>query len=59
MQTMTNLVAAGLMTELSYMSTDAQATAVALEAELLADAAAGVDLRIRLIGAAVSPSEVE
>lgn len=56
MQTLSlnQLLAAGLMTELSYMPTDAQEAAAALEAELLADAAAGVDLRIRLVGAAVS-----
>jgi hypothetical protein len=53
------LLAQGLMTELSYLSTDAQATARALESELLADAAAGVDLRIRLLGQACSPSEAE
>jgi hypothetical protein len=44
-----SLFLAGATTELSYM-TDAQADAArALEAELLADAAAGVDLRIRLV----------
>ncbi len=45
---------AGLSTELDYegdfvMSADEQAAARALEAELIADAQAGVDLRIRLI----------
>ncbi len=55
MQTTSTLVA-GLMTELNYMTTDEQAAAIALETELLLDAAAGVDLRIRLIGQAVSPS---
>jgi hypothetical protein len=51
--TMGSLFLAGATTELSYM-TDAQADAArALEAELLADAAAGVDLRIRLITAAI------
>ena len=48
---MSNLLAAGILTELDYMGDDA-AEARALEAELLADAAAGVDLRIRLIGVA-------
>jgi hypothetical protein len=51
---MNAMLIAGLMTELSYMTTDAQEEALALEAELLADAAAGVDLRIRLVGAAAS-----
>lgn len=51
---MNALIATGLMTELSYMTTEEQETAVSLEAELLADAKAGVDLRIRLIGAEVS-----
>ncbi len=51
---MNTLLALGMMTELSYMSADDQAAALALEAELLADAHAGVDLRIRLVGAAVS-----
>ncbi len=54
MQTLNTLLALGTMTELSYMSTDAQAAAITLETALLADAAAGVDLRIRLVGAAVS-----
>ncbi len=54
MQTLNTLLAQGTKTELSYMSADGQAAALALEAELLADAHAGVDLRIRLIGAAVS-----
>ncbi len=54
MQTLNTLLALGTMTELSYMPTDAQAAALALETALLADAAAGVDLRIRLISAAVS-----
>lgn len=53
-QTMSQLLAAGLLTELAHMTPDAQAEARALEAELLADAAAGVDLRIRLIGRAAS-----
>jgi hypothetical protein len=48
-ETLGSLFLAGATTELSYM-TDAQADAArALEAELLADAAAGVDLRIRLV----------
>ncbi len=54
MQTLNTLIALGTMTELSYMTTDAQAAAIALETALLADAAAGVDLRIRLVGVAVS-----
>jgi hypothetical protein len=53
--TLGSLVMAGLSTELSYMSPEAEVEALFLEAELLADAAAGVDLRIRLIGAACSP----
>ena len=48
------LVAAGLMTELDYMTADEAERALALEAELVADAKAGVDLRVRLIGEAVS-----
>jgi hypothetical protein len=54
MQTMSTLLAAGHLTELNYMTPEAQATAQALEIELLADAKAGVDLRIRLIGASIS-----
>lgn len=53
---MNQLLAAGTMTELNYMTTDEQAAAVALETELLLDAAAGVDLRIRLVAQAASPS---
>lgn len=45
------ILAAG---ELSYMSPDAAMTAAALEAELTLDARAGVDLRVRLVGAAIS-----
>lgn len=52
--TLNTLVAVGLMTELDYMTADEQARARALEAELVADAKAGVDLRVRLIGEAVS-----
>lgn len=52
--TFSQLLATGYLTELDHMTPDAQAEARALEAELLADAAAGVDLRIRLIGVAVS-----
>jgi hypothetical protein len=52
--TLNTLLALGTMTELSYLGTDAQAAAIALETALLADAAAGVDLRIRLVGVAVS-----
>jgi hypothetical protein len=45
---------AGRASELSYM-TDAQADAArALEAELTLDARAGVDLRVRLVGAGCS-----
>jgi len=40
--------------ELSYMSPDAAMAAVALEQELTLDALAGVDLRVRLVGASVS-----
>ncbi len=53
MKTMTGtlggLMMAGMSTELDYLTTDEQATARALEAELIADAQAGVDIRIRLI----------
>lgn len=52
--TMNTLVAQGLMTELDYMTADEAEQALALEAELMLDAAAGVDLRVRLIGEAVS-----
>jgi hypothetical protein len=52
--TLNTLVAAGLMTELDYMTSDEAARALALETELVADAKAGVDLRARLIGEAVS-----
>jgi len=51
-----SLVMVGLSSELSYMSSEQAAAARALELELLADAAAGVDLRVRLIGAACSPA---
>jgi hypothetical protein len=51
---MNALLVDGMMTELSYMSNDEKEAALALEAELLADAAAGVDLRIRVIGALIS-----
>lgn len=53
-ETLGGLVLQGLASELSYMTTDAADAARALETELLADAAAGVDLRVRLVGAAVS-----
>ncbi len=56
-RTLNQLLAAGLLTELSHLDADAAEVARALEAELIADAQAGVDLRIRLIGTAVS-SEV-
>lgn len=48
--TMGGLVFAGLTTELDFMSEAEAQAARELEAELLADAKAGVDLRIRLIG---------
>jgi hypothetical protein len=51
---MNTLLIEGLMTELDYMTADEQAEARALEAELIADAEAGVDLRIRLVGRAAS-----
>ncbi len=51
---MNTLVAQGLMTELDYMTADEAEQALALETELLLDAAAGVDLRVRLIGWEVS-----
>lgn len=52
--TLGSLVMVGLTSELSYMSPEQAAEARALELELLADAAAGVDLRIRLVGWMVS-----
>ena len=48
------LLAAGMLTELDYMTADEAEAAAALEAELILDAQAGVDLRARLIGVAVS-----
>ncbi len=53
-ETLGGLVLAGLASELDYMTGDAADEARALETELLADAAAGVDLRARLVGTAVS-----
>lgn len=53
-KTLNQLLAHGLLTELDYMTADEAEAATALEAELTADAQAGVDLRIRLVGAAVS-----
>lgn len=53
-RTLSQLLATGVLTELSYMSADEQLAAQALEAELIQDAKAGVDVRVRLIGAAVS-----
>jgi hypothetical protein len=44
----------GLTSELSYMTAEQATAARELEVELLADAAAGCDLRVRLIGAACS-----
>jgi hypothetical protein len=54
--TLGGLVMQGFAGELSYMSDADAQTALALEIELLADAAAGCDLRVRLIGAACSPA---
>ena len=53
-RTFGELMADGLGTELSYLTPDAQAAAIAREEELTLDALAGVDLRVRLVGAAVS-----
>ena len=53
-RTFGELMADGLGTELSYLTPDAQAAAIALEEELTLDALAGVDLRARLIGRACS-----
>jgi hypothetical protein len=56
-RTFGELMADGLGTELSYLTPDAQAAAIALEEELTLDALdalAGVDLRARLVGAAIS-----
>lgn len=50
-ETMGGLVFKGLSTELDYLPEAEAAAARALEAELIADAKAGVDLRIRLIAA--------
>lgn len=52
--TLGGLVFKGLATELDYLTVDQGQAARELEAELIADARAGVDLRIRLIGAACS-----
>lgn len=52
--TLGGLVFKGLATELDFMSELDARAARELEAELIADAQAGVDLRIRLIGAACS-----
>ena len=49
-ETLGGLVADGMATELDFMSCDEQQAARELEAELIADAQAGVDLRVRLIG---------
>jgi hypothetical protein len=54
METLNTLVAQGWMTELNYMTEQAAEAARALEAELLKDAKAGVDVRVRLVGVAVS-----
>jgi hypothetical protein len=43
-----------MFSELSYMSNEEKEAALAIESELLADAAAGVDLRIRVISALIS-----
>ena len=53
-ETMGGLVFAGLATELDFMNEAEAQAARELEAELIADAKAGVDLRIRLVGAACS-----
>jgi len=47
-------VAAGLASELNYMTAEQAEAARELEEELALDAIAGVDLRARLIGRAVS-----
>lgn len=52
--TLGGLVFEGLASELDYLTVDQAQAARELEAELIADARAGVDLRIRLIGAACS-----
>lgn len=52
-ETLASLFLAGAATELSYMNPAQADAARALETELLADAAAGVDLRIRLITHAI------
>jgi hypothetical protein len=54
-ETLGSLVLVGLTSELSYMTAEQATAARELEVELLADAAAGCDLRVRLIGAACSP----
>jgi hypothetical protein len=51
---MNALLVAGMFSELSYMSNEEKEAALAIESELLADAAAGVDLRIRVISALIS-----
>lgn len=53
-ETLGSLFFMGAAIELDYLTPEAADAARALEAELLADAAAGVDLRIRLIGRAAS-----
>ena len=52
--TLGGLVFKGLASELDFMTGDQAQAARDLEAELIADAQAGVDLRIRLIGVACS-----
>lgn len=53
-RTVSQLLAAGALTELTYLDADAQVAARDLEAELILDALAGVDLRVRLIARACS-----
>lgn len=44
MKTLSQLVAAGLLTELSYMTADQAADAIELEAHILAQLAVGADM---------------
>jgi hypothetical protein len=53
-RTVSQLLAAGALTELAHLDADAQVAARDLEAELILDALAGVDLRARLIARACS-----
>lgn len=56
-RTLGELMVAGAASELDYMG-DAAGAALDLEGELTLDAAAGVDVRARLVGGACSPSEL-